>query len=523
MKKFTNPDNHKNRKTVPSLPGSGLYYLAVAVFLLGLVLRAVEVINGNYIFGHDHGRDYLLVKNMIDNLKPTLIGSEVGSGSAGFSGIFQGPGYYYILAIAYILFSGNPYGAVVVMFVLGLVTMGLTYRITRKISGAGPALIALFFTAGSYLIVSQSRFFWSDHPIPIFILLAFWATYMIPVKPDTFAPLAVFLAGLTYHFQLGTAVPMVLGQFISLRLIYKVKSVKIYLVSALAAAFAFSPMMLFELRHDFLGTRNFIAYLTRAQAPVSPARTTIADHLWGYWYNFANTFTFEFSPVPGVIQTIILVAVTLMVLGEIYKVSGKARQLFVYFTVMILVTWSGFLILDNVVWDYYLIHLRHAYIIIFAYGINKLFTSGRKSFHSKIGLFVSTVFFVIFGIGMLQRVYVSYRNDLTEPPKFQKISGKKLVLDYLYKDAGKSDFNLLISVPYLRPYPYTYLMETYAKSKYGRIPGDSKIGLTYFIVEPDPDQPWMREDWMKKAAAGSRLIGRHEIAGLLIEKRMYPK
>src|SRR3989338_5220902 len=76
---------------------------------LGVSFRSVEILSNNYLFGFDQGRDYLAVKSIIENGKLTLIGSEIGAGAAGFSGIFQGPFHYYFLVVPYILFNGSPY------------------------------------------------------------------------------------------------------------------------------------------------------------------------------------------------------------------------------------------------------------------------------------------------------------------------------------------------------------------------------------------------------------------------------
>src|SRR5260221_2504707 len=98
------------------------------VFLTAFVAlfpRSVEMLNRNYVFGFDQGFDYLQAQQIVTFHKLTLIGREIGSGSAGISGIFQGPFYFYFLSIPFILFHGDPYGGVVLMWVFSLASVAL--------------------------------------------------------------------------------------------------------------------------------------------------------------------------------------------------------------------------------------------------------------------------------------------------------------------------------------------------------------------------------------------------------------
>src|SRR3989344_4867233 len=113
------------------------YHVIILTVILfaGFLLRAVEVLNHNYLFGFDEGRDYLLVKEMVTTGKPRLIGAEVGAGAAGISGLFHGPFYLYILTLFYFLFGGDPYGSIVMMFLFGMAALVATYFVANKIFG----------------------------------------------------------------------------------------------------------------------------------------------------------------------------------------------------------------------------------------------------------------------------------------------------------------------------------------------------------------------------------------------------
>ena len=87
-----------------------IFGLAVVLIVLFSVFpRSVEVLNHNYLFLMDQGRDYMAVKDIVVNHKFTLIGSEIGGGAAGTQGVFQGPVYYYLLSLFFLIFKGDPY------------------------------------------------------------------------------------------------------------------------------------------------------------------------------------------------------------------------------------------------------------------------------------------------------------------------------------------------------------------------------------------------------------------------------
>src|SRR3989344_4140977 len=83
------------------------------IFLFGFFLRAQETISGNFLFLLDSGRDMMEVKKIVFDHKLTLIGPYTSLG-----GVFQGPLFYYLLAIPTALFEGNPWGNIFIMLVL---------------------------------------------------------------------------------------------------------------------------------------------------------------------------------------------------------------------------------------------------------------------------------------------------------------------------------------------------------------------------------------------------------------------
>jgi len=130
------------------------------IFLFGLAMRSPEILAGNYLFGFDQGQNYIRAYDIAVNHHFTLIGAEVGSGSAGVPGLFHGPGFYYLLAFMMLFFKSDPYGGLVLMWLGGVVTMLLVFLTTRNMFGEKVGLVSLFLVSIAPLIAPQSRFVW---------------------------------------------------------------------------------------------------------------------------------------------------------------------------------------------------------------------------------------------------------------------------------------------------------------------------------------------------------------------------
>ena len=119
-------------------------------------------------------------------------------------------------------------------------------------------------------------------------------------------------------------------------------------------------------------------------------------------------------------------------------------------------------------------------------------------------------------------MYVSYTSDLGDTGKFEKIQGKRFVLDTIYKDANGQPFSVFVFIPSVYTWPYDYLFKTYGKQTYGYEPGRQKKGLAYLISEPDNDKPWRQNGWLETVVQGGKTIWiKTLLNGLILERRQY--
>ena len=108
----------------------------ILILILGFGLRSQEMISRNFLFLLDQGRDMVAVKGILYNHHQTLIGP-----STSLRGVFQGPLWYYLLAFSTGIFSGDPWGGIVLMVIISMLVLLTVYFWMRKLFGEKAALV----------------------------------------------------------------------------------------------------------------------------------------------------------------------------------------------------------------------------------------------------------------------------------------------------------------------------------------------------------------------------------------------
>ncbi|RJQ37745.1 hypothetical protein C4559_03350 [Candidatus Microgenomates bacterium] len=493
-------------------------FLFLLLVFLSLVPRSVEVLSGNYLFGFDQGRDLLAVKSIVIDHKPTLIGSEIGAGSAGFKGIFHGPFHYYFLAIPFFIFSGDPYGGMVLMLIFSLASITFAFYLARKLFGTNGGLITALLVAICPPLISQARFIWNSHPSTLFILLSFYFLYL-SFKDKKFIFLASFFASFIYNFELAIAIPMSIAVIIFTVLFLKLKELKYYLLLVLGIILPFSPMILFELKHDFIGLRGIYDYIfvhKETNVTVYLLQILLKEHFSVFIYNFFDTFPTQRLIPPFLFFLSVFFPLVYYLKNEKNK---YIKKFLIFLLILIPVNFLVFALLRNAVYIYYLIDLNLAYIFFFSYS----FWSAFNGNNFLIKIYLTAVLLILLVSGIISAVKV-YSYDINDYGGDAKIKGRIAAIDYIYNDAKKEKFSLLIFSPPVYTYPYDYLLWWYGEKKYGYQPNKDKKGLFYLLMEKDASKPLSYKGWMETVVKTGEVMETRQLpSGFLIQKRMEGK
>src|SRR3990172_1185469 len=87
--------------------------IIIFILIAGLFYRLIMTSNGNFLFNMDNARDMVDVREMVVLGKLRLTGP-----TSAIEGLFNGPAWYYLLAILFIFSGGDPYASVIMEIIL---------------------------------------------------------------------------------------------------------------------------------------------------------------------------------------------------------------------------------------------------------------------------------------------------------------------------------------------------------------------------------------------------------------------
>src|SRR3990167_8233402 len=180
-----------------------------AILLIGATLRLCRI-DEYKIFLADQGRDALVVRRLLINLDPILVGPGTSVGN-----MYLGPIYYYLMAPALWLANYSPAGPSVMVALFGIATIFFLWYFARRLFGAWVASVAALLYAVSPTVVSLSIFSWNPNIMPFFALLIIYSIWKFWAE-EKFGWIVVAGASLAFVLQshyLGLLLIPTLGIF----------------------------------------------------------------------------------------------------------------------------------------------------------------------------------------------------------------------------------------------------------------------------------------------------------------------
>lgn len=227
-----------------------IYFFLFLIIFLFIFIRFYNIKNSLFFF-NDLGRDSLVLYNWQETGKIPLLGPQTSA-----LPINQSPFYFYYLMIFYFLMKGNPIYSVVAcsffyifVFIFGFVFFKKNDFLLKM------WLWSFFFISLHPQQIIQNRYVWNPSfvsPLILFSILSFYSALVKDKK--NFYWSSFFLAGaISFSYS---AIPLLLV-FLLYLLIFKKEYFFKFLISFfLSSLFFYLPIIIFELRHDFLLTKS---------------------------------------------------------------------------------------------------------------------------------------------------------------------------------------------------------------------------------------------------------------------------
>lgn len=236
-----------------------VHWLLVVIILAGAFLRLYNL-PGSMMFLGDQGRDAIIVKDIFKKFDPVFIGPVTSVGN-----MYLGPGYYYFM-LPWLWFSyPSPVGPAYAVAVLGIITIYLMYKLGKELVGEPAAIIATTFFAFSSTVINNTRFSWNPNPAPLVSLLMVFFTYRAWKKnPKYWIGAAVCFSILIQLHYLTLLSATGAGLIWLISIFEKRKNAKYLkklffatLISFLIFVVSLTPIILFDIKHDYLNTKAF--------------------------------------------------------------------------------------------------------------------------------------------------------------------------------------------------------------------------------------------------------------------------
>ncbi len=207
----------------------------------------------------DNARDMVDVRNMVVLHKLRLTGP-----ASAIDGLYNGPGWYYLLAIPFILSGGNPYASILMEIVLWTVGGFFLLKLISRFNN-----ILIVFAGGSIWIASNYVIlagFYAFNPNPVLFLtpvLIFLIEKYLNTGKLIYSFLMWFLAGLFFNFEMniGIFIPIViLLSIIFTKKSHILKSKGLWL-GTIGFILLLLPQILFDIKYHFIMSKAILSFI----------------------------------------------------------------------------------------------------------------------------------------------------------------------------------------------------------------------------------------------------------------------
>lgn len=267
-------------------------------------------------FDSDFGRDTLFAVRILTE-KPTLLGAQASVG-----GFYLGPLYFYGIAAIFSIFQFTPQIVSLAFAGMNVLAAYLGYRMLSKYVAQKAGFLFLILFGIQPLLVGASRGATHQPMLPLITMLVVW---MLIRARENKAWYWQLLSGMTFglffhiHFSSLLLVPGYFGAvwlWSKGSIIHKIRQV---ILHTLGMFIMVSPLLLFDLRHGFITSKAFFAYLTASASGKAIAQ---AFPHWTMQEKITHILSFFASQV--VLQ---IASVLLACFGLVIAIQKKKKEI----------------------------------------------------------------------------------------------------------------------------------------------------------------------------------------------------
>lgn len=471
-----------------------------AVLLLGVLYRLAVTSGGNFIFNMDNARDMVDVREMVLLHKLRLIGP-----TSGIAGIYDGPLWYYLLSVPFIVSSGDPYSEIILMILLWLTGGIFLLKLAARFGPLAFLISAALWLSSNYVLLATS---YAYNPNPVLLLTPLFVFVLSGYFKDgglIYSIISWLLAGLFFNVEMayGLFVPLV----ILVSLLVGRKATLILTKNFWAGLGVFlltlMPQAFFYLRHRLLLTSTLAAFAHSGSGSqlISPDKTSGLISL----YHGVLSATLMNQPWLVVLWG----AGVLYLAGRmlIRRLADK-DQILLICTGLILIPFLGAVVLPLNFMPWHLGGAMAAAILIFGITVSRFELLGRWGYLGGLLTTLVVLAYAVFNLEIPSHFNQSPSRSFDVSEYVNEVSA----VDSTYTKAQGRNFKAYAYLPSVIDYPYQYLYWWRGESRYGYTPldyaylpdqpqyidqkskfvkpsGSGNSQLVFLVMEPDRDHP----------------------------------
>lgn len=399
-------------------------------------------INERYTFEWDQEDDAVKVMNMIEQKKPMLIGPRV----ANANGFFVGPYHYYFLWTFYVATKGDPIAGAIAVVVVSIITSITGYLVTEKLYGKKVGLIAGIIWAATTNIVS-----WNVMYTTFFGIMGYFLCLKVMYSKPKFFPWLMLIYGLATTSHL-VPISMGLSVVVAWFLADKKPKIKQLFLGTGLFILPFLPIIIFDLRHDFLNFRKIgeFLFLNKNNGETNP------------WWLFLRSFwrglnlnIFSWDIYSQKILIFISNLLVLVIIGwEIWQLKIKQK--------ILTIVW---ILTPLVILGFYRGNIPEYY-----YGLSlSILPIFLGKFISKLN--ISTIILILLVLAGVRFLKIEQNRP------FVSLNDKRKIVEYMVNQKNDEFFNISYDLGSGLDTGYNYLFRFYGKNV-----ENSEKGHLYTIV-----------------------------------------
>ncbi len=438
------------------------FIILLFLLALGAFVRLYQI-SGYMTFLGDEGRDAIIVRRLLVDFDPILIGPGTSIGN-----MYLGPLYYYLMAPFLLLFNFSPVGPSVMVALFGVATVYLIWYIARLWFGKAAGVVSALLYALSPVIIIYSRSSWNPNIMPFFSLLTIFSLWKVwnDGKFRWLIMMGISLAFVLQSHYLGLLlIPTILiFLFVKFWVVSKgVKSEKQNLLKnmifgGLAFLFLMSPLFIFDLRHNWMNFNAIKTFFTQRETTVSIKP----------WKALPNVYPiFRDSVVHRIVAGqdifagkvsiyLIISAIIIFITSCVFRLKklflGNDEKNVFDSGLLLLLVWMGVGLIGLGLYK------QHVYDHYFGFIYPAIFLLIGGIYQKVLNLHFEGVKIVITAWVILLVGSYIVKSPLRGVPNHQMLRAQD-VSDVIKEDAGKSKFNLAVIAQQNYEDGYQYFLE----------------------------------------------------------------